>query len=360
MAAAAAILGLSGDARAFEVNRTSSGLPVRWTESTVQYLVDPSLTSGIPSAASGATIATAGWSDAAGAPTLSTAPGNGTEQPGYDGHNVIFYLDDFAPAKSALAVTVLTFDATTGAMLDTDIVINSTHRFAVLPAGATNPGAVLVSTEGGAFGSNLATPFDLVHVRDTSDSSALMYLYSRPGDATARVPGTDDLDGIETLYAGGTEGAATSGCTHARRAPGQDASHGAVLLMLGALVWIGLRAGRTTRARAAFVAGASTLLVLSFVPSARSAAPSIPLGDARAHVSQTTTHVAGGLLKTTLTLTVTTCRVAACPEEVAVDVWGGSLGGITQQIGETPAPSQGDDVEIAFAEGQAAVVFAPR
>src|SRR4029077_17735074 len=135
---------------------------------------------------------------------------------GLDGQNsVLLAPDGFAPAGRALAVTITSFDDSTGTIVDTDVVINGQYAFAVLTGDAKpDRDATPISTDGSAGDDDGEdkTPFDLVHVvsheighslglADERDSnSALMYAYTMPGDSSVRAPSADDVDGVDTLY----------------------------------------------------------------------------------------------------------------------------------------------------------------
>ncbi|MBV9947062.1 MAG: hypothetical protein JOZ69_09460, partial [Myxococcales bacterium] len=59
----------------------------------------------------------------------------------------------------------------------------------------------------------------------------------------------------------------------------------------------------------------------------------------------------GGLFETTIEVEPTECRLAAatgCPARATARVWGGSLGGITQRVGEDVVPAVGDAVEVNY------------
>ena len=61
-----------------------------------------------------------------------------------------------------------------------------------------------------------------------------------------------------------------------------------------------------------------------------------------------TTRDADGVFQTTLELVPRTCRMQLCPARAVAHVWGGTIDGITQQVGESPVPSVDDEVDVAF------------
>jgi len=253
---ALALTALSSSAFAFEAKHTSGGLPVHWASSNVTFEVDPSVEAAMPGSTVALQEAFSGWSGQSGAPVLATTAGSGGAQPGNDGRNIIFYAPNgYAPAGSALAVTVLSYDDNTGAIVDADIVINGTHAFEVLAADAVAPpGTQPVSTEGGdsVKGHAHELKFDLIHVvahetghalglsDDTAAPGALMYVYTLPNDASMRGPSADDLAGISALY-GATSGGSGSGSTDSSGTTAKAGCSvgGGVPLHTGGCLWLG-------------------------------------------------------------------------------------------------------------------------
>ncbi|HEY8041860.1 MAG TPA: matrixin family metalloprotease [Polyangiaceae bacterium] len=238
----------TGRAEAFALKHTSHGQSLHWEEPRVTFVIDPSVEAAVPGGADAVARAVRGWSAMSGAPVLATQVGPGGGEAKYDGQNTILIAPQgFAPAGNALAVTVVTLDDSTGAILDTDVVINGIHAFAVLAAQAQGHGEP-IATDGAGSGDGEAGAFDLEHVvshetghtlglaDEEGDREAVMYAYSRSGDASNRAPATDDLDGIETLYPGtGTvPRAGCGGASVAGVSPRQDWTWAVMLLAMGA------------------------------------------------------------------------------------------------------------------------------
>ena len=365
-AVVALVSGASREAAAYEVKHTPGGQVVRWSESSVTLVVDPSVTDEVAGGVTAFDAALHGWSGVDGSPSLSMSVGPGGGTPALDGQNTVLYAPQgFAPAGNALAVTVFSYETVSGRILDTDIVVNGQHAFAVLPDGA-HPGAGVepVSTEGGSDDDTHRAhdSFDIQHVfahelghvmglgDDLETRDALMYAYTSPGDASLRVPTADDLDGIEVVYAG-SPASAHSGCGRASvggsRVNEVDAWAGLALLA-GAGAWLTRRRG----ARVAVPVCAAGFILLSGSADARSATNHGFAGAADAHalvVSAEARNVAG-VFQTTLVLAPTECRTSACPDRAETQVWGGSLGGITQVVGEHEVPRVGDSVDVTFAD----------
>ena len=222
----------SGNASAYELRQTSQGAFVRWPQSSVTFVVDSSLEKAAPSAADAVVEALAAWNGQGGAPILVSQKGSGATGPAYDGQNTILYMPEgYPPAGNALAVTVSTLDEQTGDLLDTDIVINGRHAFAVLSERARSKHPAAVSNEGGGDGEDDGS-FDLAHVVSHevghalgladvyNDDHAVMYAYTAPEDASGRAPSSDDLQGLDSLYGGPLKRASCGQSTVGGTAPG--------------------------------------------------------------------------------------------------------------------------------------------
>ncbi len=362
---AAAIGAVTHAAAAFELKQDSHGQPLHWGAAEVSYVIDPSVEKRISGGSAAVTSAVGVWSSAGGAPALSTSVGPGGAQPGLDGQNsVILAPDGYAPAGQALAVTVTSYDDDTGAIVDSDIVINGVYTFAVLDASErAASGTKSISTDGAANadGSTGSIPFDIVHVAshevghtlgladEDADPSALMYAFTMPDDASIRAPSSDDILGVTADYQAAAAPGPGAGCGQSSVA-GSRTRRGdawAAMLVVGA---VGLRVASRRRARTAArvaVPGAMALLAWLAWPGPAHSAMEMP-GDAVARVANLSTSNHGGLFETTLELVPSACRHDPCPQHVTAHAWGGTLGGITQRIGVGVVPSVGDSVDIAF------------
>jgi hypothetical protein len=369
---AAAIGTVSPGAEAFELKHTSANLPIRWTEPQVSYAIDPSVEGAIADGARAASTAVGAWNGAAGTPTLSTVAGSPGGKPGLDGQNTILFAPDgFAPAHDALAVSIVSYEEKTGAVVDADIVLNGIYRFAVLASDATAKADVSFISTDGASGAGNATDgkvtFDLLHVMshevghtlgladERSDPSALMYALTQPGDASRRVPSSDDVHGVGALYGdspaplAGAVGHA--GCGQASLAgPRTRPADAWGALALAAVVGMWLAWRRNRKAALAMLPLAAAVVALVAAPGRALSAPhvSVLLTDASALVTRVSTSNVGGLFETTVELTPTACRAKPCPARMQAHAWGGTLGGITQRVGGEMVPSLGDAVDIAF------------
>ncbi|CAN5784943.1 hypothetical protein BH11MYX4_BH11MYX4_49530 [soil metagenome] len=370
------------EAQAYVVKKTSRGELVHWEGRTVDYTFDPSIAANVPDAVTATSQAMVSWSGTVGAPDLQgheaadvAAP---PSAPGYDQKNGVFFMPNgYAPAGKALAITVLTYDNASGRILDADIIVNGSYKFAVLEdladaARKAKPvaGAHPSTTDGIAHqdeAQSLDTVYDLHHVvaheighslgmnDELERKDALMYRYSAPNDATMRAPASDDIAGLAELYSTKLE-ASGNGCGSAAVAPKKPslaASHLAMAATFGFLFFLILRGRSDRRARLAFVVAAalSAYALLPSISKSESVARAGELapGHARAKVLTTSTSTEAGLLRTTYRLATTVCRAASCPKMGEGSAWGGTAGDIRQEVGGQFAPRTGDDVDVSFA-----------
>jgi MYXO-CTERM domain-containing protein len=222
-------LGLTAaPASAHVQHTTAAGKPVRWAQASVDFVISPSLAHIAPDAVTAVAAAMSGWSGIDGAPTLRVQLGDGTEKPAVDGHNVVYFAPEGYPsARGALAITLLSYDETTGEIVDADIVINGNHPLAVLPDGSQARGKLAPTDVATGVTASARDDdegaFDLLHVvmhetghalglRDEPDvTAAAMFPFAYRNDATRREPTTDDLAGIATAYGAPATAAAATG-----------------------------------------------------------------------------------------------------------------------------------------------------
>lgn len=374
------------DAHAYVVKKTSSGQLVHWDERTVDYTFDPSIAAHVTDAVGATKESMVSWSGTVGAPELlghaAADVVDPPNKPGFDHKNGIFFMPDgYVPAGRALAITVLTYDNASGRILDADIIVNGSYKFAVLEGTATvdtheshsATSAHPSNTDGVTHQPEQAqdprTIYDLHHVvahelghslgmnDELGRKDALMYRYSAPNDATLRAPAPDDIAGLAELYSTKLE-ATGNGCGNATVAPKKPslaASHFAMFATLGFLMFLVLRGRSDRRARFAFVAAAA-IATYALLPSMSSdqgstaQASELAKGHARAKVTSTSTTIEDGLIKTTFKLATTACRATSCPKLGEGVAWGGTAGDIRQDVGGQFAPTTGDAVDVSFAK----------
>ena len=364
------------DASAFAVKKTTKGELVHWEADSVGFTIDPSVEQNVADGGDATKQAMASWSGTVGAPDIAGNDPTAASptKPAFDHKNGVFFaVGGYTPAGKALAITVLTYDNTTGKILDADVVFNGAYAFQVLPASAhgdSGTGSTDSVEHGTADEGNTdpGTVYDLHHVvahelghslgmnDEMQNKSALMYKYTSPDDATLRGPASDDVTGLAELYATKSSAASGSGCgsaTIAPKNPSKSANTAAMLATLGLLVFLVLRARSDRRARLAFVL-ASAAACVAFVPTltgkgvAQASTTPLNLGHARAKVHASSVAIENGLFKTSYELTTTTCRADACPKAGHGVTYGGTVGTITQEVGGNFAPNLGDEVDVSF------------
>ena len=326
----------SSFASAYEIKHASSGALVRWNDKTVDLVVDSSVDE-VPGASDALTSAIKAWSGKNGAPALKVEEPEGSLSPGFDGKNVVFYnAAGFEPASGeALAVTVLTFDSDTGEVLDADIVLNGKYPLGVVDDSTTsaqNKGA----RDDIVYDVKRVMAHEVGHALGLGDelgkSTSLMYPYV-PSDTTLMAkPASDDLDGLQTIYAdvpATTTSSVAKGCS----------ARGAGSASFG-LFGIGLLTGAAVLARSRKKRGvAGVFLAAGLVSGSADASSSVtrmtaPRSDTVVTARHVSTTALNGIFKTD----VEVCAEAVC---FHVSVWGGQIGHIQQVIGGAEVPAEG-------------------
>jgi len=364
-----ATLALTTPASAYEVKHSTQGELVRWKTANVGWALDPSL-NRLKGGTDAVAEAVDAWSARGGAPTLDVVDTVTAHTAGFDRVNTITHSRGaHALAGKALAITILSFDDRTGAVLDADVVINGKYRFgapSIKDESTYDIGRVVSHEMGHALGLS----------DEPSHEEVIMFPYVAPARVLSTAPTADDIAGLEKLYAGGaaladasSDSAGCGGATVARRnhTTLPTTAFAAVALVGAALVFA--RGNQRSRRVAAGGAVAAALVVgappsLSptkatprvalhddaFATSATSATPAaadVAPGEASVVASRTTN--VDGIFRTELTLAMASCGgVATCSPRVEAVAWGGTMGGVRQEVGGVAAPQTGDRVKVAF------------
>jgi hypothetical protein len=199
------LLSVVPTARAYTVKQTETGATVRWHANAVSMRLDPSMqryfadipVRGVISDAAGA------WASLPNVPELLISDG----EPGPKGYdqksgtdNGIYLIEDWQLAESSLAVTVATFETKSGKIVDTDILVNATHPFALLQSGPDAPAD--------DFDLRGVLTHELGHVLGLGESydvrMATMWPNVARGETHQRDLDVDDTTGVETAYAQAT------------------------------------------------------------------------------------------------------------------------------------------------------------
>jgi len=348
-------------ASAYEVKRTPTGNVVRWDNNNVTLRVSESV-SELPGGRESLEMTFSAWSGQEGAPHLGGQNEGAAAEPGYDKVNTVFFMPkSYEPAGRALAITILTYDNKSGAILDADIVVNGKYTFALLDESAPHAAA---------HASGKEDVYDILHVLahesghalglsdEIDQSDVLMYRYSSPNDASMRVPTSDDKAGLAEIYSRAVVPQEESGgCGDSSVSPSRPqkmASHLALAFGVGFVTFMVAR--RRRKGGGAGVASAASLatFALTLLPTMERAshAQGVDAEEASSHatasVIRAQSRLEHGMIRTNATLRVDSCRVASCPSTVEHRAWGGTVGSVTQVFGHEGAPEADTKVHLTF------------
>ncbi|MDX2012176.1 MAG: matrixin family metalloprotease [Myxococcaceae bacterium] len=354
-----ALLSFPSSASAFELRKDSQGDLVRWRREVI-FVMDASLARdlGEPRAKEAVAAAIAEIDDATAELTVRVEEAEVTG-PGFElggpNQNVIVALDDWPYTDGALASTVVTLNARTDEILDTDIVFNvDQHTFRVLDGPAMRGDLDDVQN---TLTHELGHALGLMH--NPMDQRVVMYPRAAAGEIGKRVLQDDDRQGLAALYGQRLEvpeaPVSQAGCS---------AAGGAALWMVGLLV-VAVLARRPRAVPVRVVARPSSrrarrsgalfgLVGVSLVAGEANAQERSPVMTAvvRAKVShRSATHP--GLIVTSLDVQAVTCVGAApCERQVRVTVPGGRLGDLEQHVEHHPVPAVGETLGLAQRRGR--------
>jgi uncharacterized protein (TIGR03382 family) len=339
---------------AFELRTDSQGDLVKWRGS-VAFVVDSSLGQvlGDANALRAVKSAIAELDDAT--PELKVTVKEGAVRgPGYElggdglNQNEIIALTDWPYTDGALASTVVTLNARTDEILDTDIVFNAEqHVFRVL-TGPVAPGQTFDDVQN-TITHELGHALGLMH--NPKDARLVMYPRASAGEVGKRVLQDDDRDGLLALYSD-----AIVSPEAMQPQAGCSATGGVGGWALGVLVFVAL----SLRRRPALVSvrvkrvARSTVVVLGlFGAASASAQPTTPVGVGvvRAKVSHRSPS-APGLILTSLDVEFESCAGTGCERVTRVTVPGGRLGDLEQIVEHHPVPALQERLGLARKNGR--------
>lgn len=385
-----ASLVLGSAAEAYVLKKDSTGEVVRWA-TRVEFTMDPALAAklGQDKGPSAVRAAFSHIEGSAGVPVSVKEGAVGT--PGYDfdlgddNKNEIFAPDEWDYEPNMIAVTLVTLNTRTHAIIDADILFNIVHRNFIVVDESAQGGARLAQGDDvqNTFTHELGHALGLAHNPDLLD--AVMYPGARKGETNKRRLSSDDVAGLSELYPQAVRQnmSELSGSTQGSNSDGGDvmgcSSSGgdfAVMALFAlAPLAFGLRrrtavpvVARRTVARhaarsvfAVLALSAVALVSVGALPAFASDVTRAPADAALAQVvasgkvvdARTLAPVKGQrMLFTELTLQVSTCHKGNCPSQLTVRVPGGRHGEVEQHIEGLEVPAVGEQVGTTVLPGR--------
>lgn len=353
-------------ARAYQLEVSEAGAHVRWHVPEVALQLDPALDDFFADVALRELMreAAAAWSGVEGAPSLQIVDGTAPAAGFHDVANAngVYLARDWRFEPDALATTVATFESDSGRLIDTDVFINAHYQFAWIEAGAKDKQH---------YDLLAVVTHELGHVLGLGDSTnapeATMSPYFKRGDTHQRDLAEDDERGLAESYGEvGAEEGTQAGCGGASvlraraESPVERRTIIAAALIMIAL-WI---RSRTRRAQYTLVFGG--VLLFGVLPTQRATTnaqlPRDPAPwraceqpEARQRI-ESFTRGAQRLLEGRAAFRGSYRRdgliwsrfvVRADGAEVALELPGGALEGVTQVVSGRALPAEGDQLLIA-------------
>ncbi|MBL8937903.1 MAG: matrixin family metalloprotease [Archangium sp.] len=336
---------------------------MKWQKSLV-FVLDPALSQklGDAAAASAVRAAIAELDDATPELAVSVKEGE-VHGPGYDldaqaqNQNEIIALTDWPYTDGALASTVVTVNARTNEIIDTDIVFNcEQHTFKVLTS--PTPSTMDVDDVQNTITHEIGHALGLMH--NPMDEDVVMFPRAAAGEVAKRVLREDDRRGLEALYS-------TAPVTPEvpQQQVGCSSSGGGVAWAMGLAVIAVLAMGRRPKpvrviARPASRRGLAALLVAGASSIAlRAEAQPLPQSPVGVVVVKTKvchrTAELPNLIVTSMDAELEACATTSCERVIRVTVPGGKLGDLEQSVEHHPVPALGERLGLAKKNGRVVV-----
>lgn len=374
-------MALPAQGHAYELKRADTGEQVSWHKAEVVYRMERQGAQDLTEAEALRAVkgAFGAWNQAADGLRLvfggviDGVPMGYDSAPGATNHNVVhFSRSDWAfDSSTALAVTLTTFRANAGSLVDADIVVNEVGYTWGAGAEADYDLQNTLAHEAGHF-------LGLAH---SDEPEATMYARAAPHETKKRDLHLDDLQGIQAIYGGDwrppeseeqLEPLPPRGCAAAPWA-GDPPTWVWAFALAGLLAW--------WRRRALAVVTVFGALFMAHGPAHASTFRALTL---EALVDRADWVVEGpvlavearweaGLIVTHAKIAVDTCHQGACGESVWVRTVGGRVGDLVQvaeglarfEVGERAlvfvAPARPDGVRsvVGLGQGKFSVVAGP-
>jgi hypothetical protein len=266
-----AVLGLAAVASpqtafAYGINMSESGNPLRWDRDTVAFRMDPELETSLPAGTAFGAVSMGfeAWRGLPRVPDLVLQPGK-PEKAGHHGGeratNGVYLVRDWKGEPDQLAITVVTYNRSTGEIFDADILVNANASYQLLDESAPvdgahyDLGAILTHEAGHSLGLD----------ESETHPEATMWPLVSPGETHQRTLAEDDEQGVITNYAGSVPDAALGcGPSSVLGRPGEksDALLSA-LLVLAAGLWLARTVRRQNLARRTLAFGLGSALIVA-------------------------------------------------------------------------------------------------
>lgn len=328
---------------AFVVKKDSTGTPVTWQQKVV-FHVDPAFDSalGVPGAFDALSKGIENYRENANVSLdvrKAKTTGMGVNLDSVTSNeNDIVVLDEWPYDAKALAVTIITYDASSHRIVDADIAFNRAHyKFDVLPANSVR-GGVSHDVQN-TFMHELGHALGLEHTEAAEE--AVMYGLAYPGEVNKRTFATDDREALASLYTN-APGTADDGSDDAQAA-GCSSTGTPGLFALVAVLALALRRQRV-------VAAAVGSVAVLYVAHASQASAQLSLGDPTV-VEQVVLTRSTGVFESEVTL-----RSEVTGERVTVRWPGGKHGNFEQVVADAPVPSAGAVVYVKSVAGSLRMV----
>jgi len=363
-------------ANAYTLKTTSDGSQIRWSYNAISMRYDPRLEMLLDreSVNAASVMASEAWRGFGDVPDVLINNGKPDNPAGFNSDkptNGIYLADPWPYEPEKLAVTVTTYEESTGRLLDADILVNPKVSFAILPeyepvcgSGSYDFVSILTHEFGHVLG--LGESYD--------DPMATMWPQIACDETHKRSIEDDDEMGILAAYSGSSPDEA-AGCGKASVISSRSQPSLVLITAIAAIVlWMLYRTQSAVRRR--FYVGILTCGSVLCMVTPISENPTLSSDTKReqritiqqaerlfaghpeaierltklksasrkafvGRISRLATENEQGLLWTTVALT------SAHGKEIRVRLPGGTINGITQQVGDEPIPELGSRMLIA-------------
>lgn len=235
------------------IKRTENGTPIRWGAAELVLTLDSSLDKMGPNAKQAVRAALGTWlAGDAEMPKVTLSDETGPAgKAAEDGVNrVLAGSIDVPGHKRDLAITITYSSEKTGAILEVDIIFNTSYRYGAADPTTGDEGAAYEPKSGAKQSTDCDGAYDLQNIathefghflglgENLGDVDATMFIKSGPCETNKRHLHAVDIAAIQELYAGfGAEEAPAGGCSVARAGasmPASSNSYGLFLTVLAA------------------------------------------------------------------------------------------------------------------------------